>query len=94
MNRNRLPREGVWDGSWKRIADPNASEPLRGCLAWASVRANTTPDIRSWPGSREGGDGEKSLNLTPRDLFRSARAVGRQKETTNDRCLKRSRIVP
>ena len=27
MNQNRLSREGVWDGSWKRIAAPNVSEP-------------------------------------------------------------------
>lgn len=68
--------------------------PRRGVLARASVLPNTTPDIRSWPGCREGGDGEKLLNLTPRDLLGSAWAVGRKKATTSDQRLRRSRIVP
>jgi hypothetical protein len=65
-----------------------------GFLAWASVPPNTTPDIRPRSGSSEGGGGEKLLNLTPRDLFRSARAVGHEKATTKGRCLERSRIAP
>jgi hypothetical protein len=32
MNQDRLPREGVWDGSWKRSAAPNASEPSNRLL--------------------------------------------------------------
>jgi hypothetical protein len=65
-----------------------------GFLAWASVPPNTTPCIRPWPRSSEGGGGETLLNLTPRDLFRSAWAVGHEKATTSDRCLGRSRIAP
>lgn len=66
-----LSREGVWDGSRMRTAAPNASESSIGLLAWASVPPNTTPDIRPRLGSSEDGGGEKLLNLTPGDLFRS-----------------------
>jgi hypothetical protein len=45
--------------------------PQAGFRAWASVPANTTPNIRPWPGSSEGGGGETLLNLTPGDLLRS-----------------------
>jgi hypothetical protein len=68
--------------------------PQAGFLAWASVPPSTTPDIRPRSGSSAGGGGEKLLNLTPGDLFGSACAVGHEKATTTDRCLKRSRIAP
>jgi hypothetical protein len=68
--------------------------PQAGFRAWASVPRSTTPSIRPRFGSKEGGGGEKLLNLTPGDLFGSATAVGCEKATTSGRCLERSRIAP
>ena len=82
LHRSHLPREGVWDGSRKRTAAPNLSEPSSRLPAWASVPGNTTPSIRWWPGSREGGGGGMLLNLTPGDLFRSG--DGRSREGNDE----------
>src|ERR1700675_1130513 len=82
MHRNYLSREGVWDGSRKRIAAPNLSDPSSRLPAWASVPSNMTPGIRRWPGSREGGGGGKLLNLTPGDLLRSG--DGRPREGNDE----------
>jgi hypothetical protein len=57
--------------------------PQAGFRAWASVPPNTTPNIRPWPGSSEDGGGEKLLNLTPGDLFRSGN--GRSREGNDGR---------
>ena len=43
-----LPREGVWDGSPRLTAAPNASEAPQGRPIWASVPVNATPDIQLW----------------------------------------------
>ncbi len=56
--------------------------PQGGFRAWASVSPNTTPSIRRWPGSREGGGGVMLLNLTPGDLFRSG--DGRSREGNDE----------
>jgi hypothetical protein len=56
--------------------------PQAGFRAWASVPPNTTPGIRRWPGSSEGGGDGMLLNLTPRDLFRSG--DGRSREGNDE----------
>jgi hypothetical protein len=64
---------------------------IAGLLAWVSVPSNTTPNIRSRPGSSRGGSGSTLLNLTPRDLYRSTvslpQAWGRA-GAGNDNCPK------
>jgi hypothetical protein len=57
--------------------------PQASFRAWASVSANTTPNIRPWPGSIEDGGGEMLLNLTPGDLLRSGN--GRSREGNDER---------
>ena len=66
-----------------------------GYMGWVSVRCITTPNIRSFPWSRQGESGETLLNLTPRDLLRSGNRVEIQLPTElfgkanggNDNCL-------
>lgn len=41
-----------------------------GYMGWVSVPGIATPNIRSFPWSRQGERGETLLNLTPRDLLR------------------------
>jgi hypothetical protein len=57
--------------------------PQEGFRAWASVPSNTTPNIRQWSGSSEGGGGGMLLNLTPGDLLRSG--DGRSREGNDER---------
>lgn len=52
--------------------------PQEGCLTWASEPRTTTPNIRPWSESSEGGSGGKLLNLTPRDLLRSGNGRSRE----------------
>jgi hypothetical protein len=56
--------------------------PQEGFRAWASVPSNTTPGIRRWLGSNEGGGGGMLLNLTPGDLPRSG--DGRSQEGNDE----------
>jgi hypothetical protein len=53
-------------------------KPREAGLVEASVLGNATPDIQPWPGRCGDGSGRILIVLTPRDLFGSAKAVGRE----------------